>query len=414
MPLPDSWPKRTVRGTLVPLDESIGVTGVVSFMPIGAPWFTANQVVVPPSTLMASIVDGSFSMTLPVTNAPGVQPAGWVYQVTVKLADGRTWSFPMDVPNGLDDLDLAAHAPVAPSGGWSRYVRTVNGILPDATGNVHVVGGDDGSGFGVLSVDGRTGDVTLDDVYASLGALSSGLATKANTSSLAPVATAGTYASLTGKPTIPTSYSDLAGTVPQSAIPAVALVDWLGEASSQAAMLALTGQRGDWCTRTDRGTDWQLIAEPSTSLASWRERVSPASPVSSVNGRTGAVVVDKTDVGLGAVNNTPDSAKPISAATQTALDGKESAGTAAAAVAAHTVAADPHPQYLTQSEGDGRYDGLGAAAAAVADAPRFLRYSAGWPARGSSSRVTIYIGGSAASNAPVDAVLGDVWIPASS
>lgn len=412
MPLPDSWPKRTVRGTLVPLDEALGVTGTVTFVPIGGAWFVADQVVVPPSTLTASIVDGAFSKALPVTNAPGVQPAGWVYQVTVKLADGREWSFPMDVPNGLDDLDLAAHAPVAPSGGWSRYVRTVNGILPDATGNVNVVGGDDGGSFGVLSVDGRTGDVTLDDVYATLGALSSGLATKANTSALAAVATAGTYASLTGKPAIPVSYSDLTGVVPQSAIPAVAMTDFLGVVASQAAMLALVGQRGDWCTRTDLGTDWQLIAEPSTSLSSWRESTYPASPVSSVNGRTGAVVLDRTDVGLAAVNNTADVDKPISAATQTALNGKEAVGTAAAAVAAHAGATDPHPQYLTQPEGDGRYDASGAAAAAVADAPRFLRYSAGWPARGGSSRVTIYIGGSAATNAPTDAVLGDVWIPA--
>jgi len=36
-------------------------------------------------------------------------------------------------------------------------------------------------------------------------------------------------------------------------------------------MLALTGQRGDWATRTDRGTDWQLIADDPTQLGSWRE-----------------------------------------------------------------------------------------------------------------------------------------------
>ena len=45
--------------------------------------------------------------------------------------------------------------------------------------------------------------------------------------------------------------------------------------------------------------------------------------VSSVNTRTGAVVLDKTDVGLSAVNNTSDVAKPISTATQTALNLKQ-------------------------------------------------------------------------------------------
>jgi hypothetical protein len=47
---------------------------------------------------------------------------------------------------------------------------------------------------------------------------------------------------------------------------------------------------------------------------------------------------------------------------QPALDGKEPAGTAAAAVAAHEAAGDPHPQYLTAAEGDIAYEPLGAVA----------------------------------------------------
>lgn len=46
------------------------------------------------------------------------------------------------------------------------------------------------------------------------------------------------------------------------------------------------------------------------------------STVDSVAGKTGAVVLDKTDVGLTNVDNTSDTNKPISTATQTALDGK--------------------------------------------------------------------------------------------
>jgi hypothetical protein len=45
--------------------------------------------------------------------------------------------------------------------------------------------------------------------------------------------------------------------------------------------------------------------------------------VESVNGKTGAVVLDKTDIGLGAIDNTSDANKPISNATQTALNGKQ-------------------------------------------------------------------------------------------
>lgn len=45
--------------------------------------------------------------------------------------------------------------------------------------------------------------------------------------------------------------------------------------------------------------------------------------VSSVNGRTGAVTLSKSDVSLSNVDNTSDAAKPVSTATQTALDGKQ-------------------------------------------------------------------------------------------
>lgn len=80
-----------------------------------------------------------------------------------------------------------------------------------------------------------------------------------------------------------------------------------------------------------------------------------AAPVQSVAGKTGEVTLVKADVGLSNVDNTADADKPVSTATQTALDGKETAGAATAAVASHELAADPHPQYLTLAEGDARY-----------------------------------------------------------
>lgn len=51
-----------------------------------------------------------------------------------------------------------------------------------------------------------------------------------------------------------------------------------------------------------------------------------------------------------------------------ALAGKETAGAAAAAIAAHVGAADPHPQYLTATEGNAAYDALGAGSTAAAAA----------------------------------------------
>ena len=58
---------------------------------------------------------------------------------------------------------------------------------------------------------------------------------------------------------------------------------------------------GDWIT--SNGTVWQKI--PQTDA------------VSSVNGRTGAVVVNKADIGLGNVDNTSDATKNGASATLT-------------------------------------------------------------------------------------------------
>ncbi|MBM4480321.1 hypothetical protein GS444_10700, partial [Rhodococcus hoagii] len=91
---------------------------------------------------------------------------------------------------------------------------------------------------------------------------------------------AGDLAGTASAPTVPalTQKADLVGgKIPQAQLPAIAMVDFLGNVNSQPAMLALNGQRGDWCNRTDLGTEWQLIAEPSTSLASWAQKIYPAS-----------------------------------------------------------------------------------------------------------------------------------------
>lgn len=69
------------------------------------------------------------------------------------------------------------------------------------------------------------------------------------------------------------------------------------------------------------------ITLPSASgtLATLDDIVGSVAGVSSVNTRTGAVTLNKADVGLENVDNTSDASKPISAATQTALDAKANA-----------------------------------------------------------------------------------------
>ncbi|MGY0497040.1 phage upper tail fiber protein [Nocardia sp. FBN12] len=130
---------------------------------------------------------------------------------------------------------------------------------------------------------------------------------------------------------------DGSGKLPAAIIPAVALAEFLGAVGSQSAMLALTGQRGDWCTRTDTGTDWQVIAEPSTALANWRERTYPASPVSTVNGRTGAVTTAAVDI----TDSTTIGRSVLTAASASAARSSLGAGTSSLALgtAAGTAAA---------------------------------------------------------------------------
>jgi hypothetical protein len=74
--------------------------------------------------------------------------------------------------------------------------------------------------------------------------------------------------------------------------------------------------------------------------------------VDSVNGRTGAVVLSKSDVGLNNANNTSDAGKPVSTAQQAALDLKQDVATAATdadlsaldvALSAELDTKDPYP-----------------------------------------------------------------------
>lgn len=111
--------------------------------------------------------------------------------------------------------------------------------------------------------------------------------------------------------------------IPSAQIPAIALSEFLGNVATEAAMLALVGQRGDWAVRTDFTPNRVFIlkTDDPTLAANWTDITTPGA-VTSVAGKTGAVTLVKGDVGLGNVDNTADSAKPVSTAQQTALDAK--------------------------------------------------------------------------------------------
>ncbi len=102
------------------------------------------------------------------------------------------------------------------------------------------------------------------------------------------------------------------GTLPTSVLPPLAIND-VFTVATQAAMLALTAQRGDVAIRTDTSRSYILATDSPGTLADWK-LLTAAGDVLSVAGRTGAVVLTKTDVSLGNVDNTSDANKPVSIA----------------------------------------------------------------------------------------------------
>lgn len=117
------------------------------------------------------------------------------------------------------------------------------------------------------------------------------------------------------------SFSEVTGIIGTSQLPPLAINEVFTPAD-QTAMLALTAQRGDMAIRTDNGKSYVLSTDSPGTLADWKQ-ITAAGDVVSVAGRTGAVVLTKSDVGLSNVDNTSDANKPVSTATATSIATKE-------------------------------------------------------------------------------------------
>lgn len=76
---------------------------------------------------------------------------------------------------------------------------------------------------------------------------------------------------------------------------------------------------------TPLSTKQSIASEVGISIASSSQGSKADSAIQSVNGKSGnSITLDKSDIGLGNVDNTSDVNKPISSATQAALNGKAS------------------------------------------------------------------------------------------
>ena len=120
---------------------------------------------------------------------------------------------------------------------------------------------------------------------------------------LSKISDAGTAASRntgTSSGNIPLIGSD--GKLDAAIMPAITISDTFVVAT-ESAMLALTAQVGDICIRTDQNKSYILKTAGASTLSNWQELLTPTSPVQSVAGRTGAVTLTSSDVGLGNVTN---------------------------------------------------------------------------------------------------------------
>jgi len=146
MPLPASVPVGTVTGRYYEPDGD-NAAGTVYFLllnEIEVP-DDADGVVIPLMT-KASIASGVLNVTL---------PAGF-YNTRVRLGDWYEKSLVIEVKSG-EALNLPDAVGVVPPEELLTPVRSVNGVLPDASGNIEITGGGSGA---VSSVFGRTGAVT--------------------------------------------------------------------------------------------------------------------------------------------------------------------------------------------------------------------------------------------------------------
>ena len=215
-------------------------------------------------------------------------------------------------------------------------VRKVNGVAPDVNGNVTVSGG--GSGSAVTSVAGKTGAVSLVKGDVGLGqvdntsdvnkpistAVQNALNGKLGTSTAIPVSqVTGLQASLDSKSGVndPVAASRVnAGTgtiLPSKLSGVVKTVN--GVSPDGAGNVNVSGGGGGGDVLSVNGKTGAVVLNAG-DVDALPDTYTP--PVTSVAGLTGDVVLNKTNVGLADVNNTSDADKPISTATQIALNAK--------------------------------------------------------------------------------------------
>lgn len=176
----------------------------------------------------------------------------------------------------------------------------------DATGSISFDGSSDKTIAVVLANSGATAGTYTKLTIDAKGRVTSATTLSASdipTLTLSKISDAGTAASKnTGTAAGNVPILDVNGKIDATVLPALSISDTF-VVSSQTAMLALTAEVGDICVRTDLSKSYILKTAGASTLANWQELLTPTDLVQSVNGKTGAVTLTNSDIGLGNVQN---------------------------------------------------------------------------------------------------------------
>ncbi|MGW1162721.1 hypothetical protein ACWD48_31885 [Streptomyces sp. NPDC002519] len=328
--LPENIPTVTVRGRFLSPDGR-PLSGSIVFRAPAQLTFPQSDVILGGPVTMPLDAQGAFEVTLPATDAPDMDPSGWAYIVAEQLVGipaGRSYNILL--PRAQPEVDLADIAPTDPS--KPNYVG-----VPGPAGPAGPQGpkGDTGA----TGATGTTGPAGAPGVVQSVNGKSAAAVVLAAGDVGAVPATGGTF---TGRVIVRgdgtaniAEWQDSAGTVRTRIGPSGNLV------ASAIAYLANSVQLG--ATSADVGGGVGVLGitnaptvpttNPTGGAILYAEggvlkvrqtdgtviTIGAAAPVTSVNSKTGVVVLSASDVGAAAAAHTHTAADVGAVATGTAV-----------------------------------------------------------------------------------------------
>jgi hypothetical protein len=188
------------------------------------------------------IANGTITLAASATNYVEAEPStGAVSSNTTGFTAGRTRLYQVvtgaSTVSSYTDLRTSATG----GGGGGGTVKSVNTKTPDSSGNVTLAASD-------------VGAINSNALGAANGAASLDSSGKLNTAQL----------------------------------PDLAIISYLGTVANQTAMLALVGQKGDWCIRSDDAKVYIVTGSDPTQASAWTAISYPASAVYAVFGASGS------------------------------------------------------------------------------------------------------------------------------